>query len=113
METGEPSGKFVFIAREPVGGGEVIVCADPSILINAMLGRGVPGDGAIFASNLLSYRGTALLESVHSATAATGSIGEALGHLKASPPLQAGIMGACLLVTGIAWRRKLCQGCRS
>jgi len=113
MEVGEPSGRFVFISSQPVGGGEVIVCADPSILINTMLGRGVPGDGAIFADNLLSYRNTAILESAHSATAATGGIGQALAHLKASPPLQAGIMGACLLVAGIAWRRRVCPGGQS
>jgi hypothetical protein len=88
------------------GGGEVIVCADPSILINAMLERGVPGNGVTLADNLLSYRNTPILEGVHSATATTGSIEGSLTGLKAAPPLQAGLMGVCLLATGIAWRKK-------
>jgi len=106
MEAGEPSGRFVFISREQSGGGEVIVCADPSTLINAMLGRGVPGDGVTFADNLLSYRNVVIMEGVHSATATTGSIGKSLEYLKASPPLQASIMVVCLLLAGIAWRKK-------
>ncbi|QSZ66438.1 DUF4350 domain-containing protein [Methanofollis aquaemaris] len=103
MDAGEPSGTFSFLAREEIGAGEVIVCSDPSLLINAMQGGDVPGGNRAFVGNLRSYRGAMLVDGAASTATRDRAL---LAGLRDSPSLQAGLLAASLFAVAVLWRKK-------
>ncbi|QYZ77925.1 DUF4350 domain-containing protein [Methanofollis formosanus] len=103
MDAGEPTGTFSFLAREEIGAGEVIVCSDPSLLINAMQGREAPEGNRAFVENLRSYRSVMLVDGVTSAAARDRAV---LAGLRSSSSLQAGLLAASLFVVAVLWRKK-------
>ncbi|TAJ43933.1 DUF4350 domain-containing protein [Methanofollis fontis] len=109
MDPGEPSGTFVFIAREDVGGGEVIVCADPSIFINAMQKHTAPEGNRAFVENLVSLKQNVLVSGDNSATERTSAFGSGFVALKCSPYLQAAVLCAVLAAAALVWTRKIAR----
>lgn len=79
----EPSGPFPWLAVERVGGGTVVLLADPSVLINEMRPF---GDNARLAANVVAYvradRAVIVVdESHHDITDPLGYLGVALGSV--------------------------------
>lgn len=105
MDAGEPSGTYAFLAREEIGEGEVIVCSDPSLLINAMQGGDVPGENRGFVDNLMGYRGTILVDSAASTATWDHAV---LTGLRDAPLLQAGLLALLLFAAAFLWRKKTC-----
>lgn len=103
MDAGEPSGTYAFLAREEVMGGEVIVCSDPSLLINAMQGKDMPGGNRAFVGNLLTYRGATLVDGAASTATRDRAV---LACLRGAPALQAGLLAASLFAAAVLWRKK-------
>ncbi|WP_209629262.1 DUF4350 domain-containing protein [Methanofollis sp. W23] len=107
METGEPSGTYSFLAREEIGGGEVIVCADQSLLINAMQEGQVLGENRGFVENLMAYRGTLLIDGAVSTATEDHAV---LAGFRDAPMVQAGLLAAVLFAAAFLWRRKYRRG---
>ena len=61
-------GRHAVLAREMLGGGEVIVLADGSIFINGMTELAASRDNSRFIENLLELRPHLAVEQAHSAT---------------------------------------------
>ncbi|MDD3069852.1 MAG: DUF4350 domain-containing protein [Methanoculleus horonobensis] len=68
IDTGETMGRHAVLARETLGGGEVIVLADGSIFINGMTELAASRDNSRFIENLLELRPRLAVEQAHSAT---------------------------------------------
>lgn len=103
MDTGEPTGIFSFLAREEIGAGEVILCSDPSLLINAMQGEDAPEGNRAFVENLRSYRRVILVDGATSTAARDHAV---LASLRGSTSFQAGLLAASLFVVAVLWRKK-------
>jgi hypothetical protein len=75
IDEDEPLSSFAVFTRESIGTGTLYVLSDPSIFINGMQTiRPGSGDNGVFIGNLLSNRGTVLVEQSHSRTAGADRI---------------------------------------
>jgi hypothetical protein len=71
---GEAMGRRAVLAREAIGGGEVIVLADRSIFINGMTELAASRDNSRFIANLLTLRPRLAVEQAHTATGSSNLV---------------------------------------
>ncbi|KUK63945.1 MAG: Uncharacterized protein XE10_0044 [Methanoculleus marisnigri] len=71
---GEAMGRHAVLAREMIGGGEVIVLADGSLFINGMTELAASRDNTRFIANLLALRPHLAVEQAHTATGSSGLV---------------------------------------
>jgi len=74
INEGERMGRSVVLARETVGGGEMLVLSDPSIFINGMMGLEKSRDNERFIDNLLILHPHLFIEQAHTSTGTSGLV---------------------------------------
>ena len=106
----EPRGPFTVLAQTRVGGGELILLSDPSLLINSMLKS---GDNAVFLDNLTKILGEETLifiDDMHLSTSTTQKSKLFLFNLRAmlSEPLPITLLITILTISLLypTWRKK-------
>ncbi|MCL0042980.1 hypothetical protein M1N17_00850 [Dehalococcoidia bacterium] len=106
----EPRGPFTVLAQTRVGGGELILLSDPSLLINSMVKS---GDNAVFLGNLTKILGEETLifiDEMHLSTSTTQKSKLFLVNLRAmlSEPLPITLLISILTISLLypTWRKK-------
>jgi len=106
----EPRGPFTILAQTRVGGGELILLADPSLLINAMVES---GDNIVFFDNLTRMLGEETLiyiDEMHLSNSTTQKSKQLLFNLRAmlSQPLPITLLITILTISLLypTWRKK-------
>lgn len=92
-DPGEPMGPFTVAASQPIGDGQVIVLADPSIAIDDMIDR---QDNRAFLRHLLGDADRIYVDRSHAATGRPPLIA-ALETLQSSPVAQIAVFGGLVV----------------
>ncbi|MDN7025344.1 DUF4350 domain-containing protein [Methanoculleus sp. FWC-SCC1] len=85
IDPGEPQGGYTLCSRENAGSGEIIVLADPSIFINAMLAIDGEVDNARFLRQVTGAYPSVLLDQTRSRTASGGDVIDGISAVRSSP----------------------------
>ncbi len=85
IDPGEPQGSYALCSCEPAGHGEIIVLADPSLFINAMLAIDDQGDNAQFLRQVMETYPSVLLDQTRSRTASGGDVIDIIDAIRSSP----------------------------
>ena len=112
-DNNEPHGPFTILAQTRVGGGELILLSDPSLLINGMIKN---RDNAIFLGNLTNILGeeaTIFIDEMHLSTSKTQKSKQFLFNLRIilSQPLPITFLISILTISLLypIWRKKGAQ----
>jgi len=107
LKAPEAMGQFTVIAGENISRGRIVVIADPSIFINAMLEPDQPGDNLACIRGLTRNNGTVLVDQMNSRTRDTEGISEILHLIRTTIPVNVLVLALLVLLVAVAWRRKM------
>ena len=107
IDRDEMMGRFAVMAKEKIGGGEIIVLSDPSIFINSMQGLDAKWDNRQLIGNLVDRADPVLIDQMNSRTTGTEGMSTILHVMKTSLSTEIVLIIVLLLIAAVAWRKKL------
>jgi len=107
IDRDEMMGRFAVMAKEKIGGGEIIVLSDPSIFINSMQDPGAKWDNRQLIGNLVDRADPVLIDQMNSRTTGTEGMSTILHVMKTSLSTEIVLIIVLLLIAAVAWRKKL------